>query len=58
MKINNLILLVSLLIMGSQVVSSQSKTGDLPGFLKKLSSEEVAPSGYGGNRVCAFGDNR
>lgn len=53
MKINNLILLVSLLIMGSQVVSSQSKTGDLPVFdfsknypQKKLRLQDMAEIEY------------
>ena len=53
MKINNLILLVSLLILGSQVVSSQSKTGDLPVFdfsknypQKKLRLQDMAEIEY------------
>lgn len=53
MKIKNLILLISLCLMGGQVVSSQSKTGDLPVFdisknhpQKKLRLQDMADIEY------------
>lgn len=43
MKIKNLILLIPLFLMGSQVISSQSKTGDLPvlDFSKDYPKKEI-----------------